>query len=473
MDNENEILEKEDSAETVIIENEDSVETASLEAEMESIEDFDEESFVADLIYPSENKKSGTVKIVLLTVLSTIVALALLAGMTYLVLKGAGILVDKEDVSEPAATVATGITPDHSYTVDDATIVTMGNNVVAKSGNMQMTNSLLQLYYESTIISYLNQFGMYQYMMGVDFSQPLDAQIYDEATGQTWQDLVLDSSMQSWHAYAAVKQYADAQGFTPDEEGMAYLNGIDDKIQEMVTAYGCTSAEQMVTEEIAAGATVEDLRTYMEMDFYYAVYIEHLQELYAMTDEEAVQYYNENTEILNQNKISKENGDVVDIRHVLIQLDNSETDEMNQVIYSEEQWEACRVKAQELYDSWLAGEANEETFAQLAKDNSKDGNAAEGGIYTDVPKGAMVETFDAWIFDESRVAGDSGLVKTPYGYHIMFFVKNEPQWVVVARVQVVAEQTSQMIDDATVRWPIEVEYDAIVLGQAEIGYRIQ
>ena len=489
MDNENEILEKEDSAETVILENEDSVETvildeeqeltdalaqdsidtvllenddsvetASLEAEMESIEDFDEESFAADLIYPSENKKSGTVKIILLTVLSTIVALALLAGMTYLVLKGAGILVDKKDVPEK---VASETTPEHSYTFGDATVVTMGNNVVAKSGNMQMTNSLLQLYYESTIISYQNQFGMYQYMMGVDFSQPLDTQIYDEATGQTWQDLVLDSSMQSWHAYAAVKQYADAQGFTPDEEGVAYLNGIDAKIQEMVTAYGYTSAEQMVKEQIAPGATVEDLRTYMEMDFYYAVYIEHLQELYAMTDEEAIQYYTENQEVLNQNNISKENGDVVDVRHVLIQLDNSETDEMNQVIYSEEQWEACRVKAQELYDSWLAGEANEETFAQLAKDNSKDGNAAEGGIYTDVPKGAMVETFDAWIFDESRVAGDSGLVKTPYGYHIMFFVNRKAKWIDDTRNYAISEKINKIIEDAMAAYPLETYMDQV------------
>ena len=81
----------------------------------------------------------------------------------------------------------------------------------------------------------------------------------------------------------------------------------------------------------------------------------------------------------------------------------------------------------------------------------------------------MVPEFNDWIFDPARVYGDTDLVKTSYGYHIMFFVKSEPEWVIVARIQVVAEQTTQMIDEAIVRWPLEVEYDAIVLGQAEIA----
>ena len=34
----------------------------------------------------------------------------------------------------------------------------------------------------------------------------------------------------------------------------------------------------------------------------------------------------------------------------------------------------------------------------------------------------MVPTFNDWVFDESRKPGDTGIVKTDYGYHIMYFV---------------------------------------------------
>ena len=34
----------------------------------------------------------------------------------------------------------------------------------------------------------------------------------------------------------------------------------------------------------------------------------------------------------------------------------------------------------------------------------------------------MVAEFNDWIFDAARAEGDSGIVKTDYGYHIMYFV---------------------------------------------------
>ena len=33
----------------------------------------------------------------------------------------------------------------------------------------------------------------------------------------------------------------------------------------------------------------------------------------------------------------------------------------------------------------------------------------------------MVNSFDAWCFDSSRKAGDTDIVKTKFGYHILYF----------------------------------------------------
>ena len=111
------------------------------------------------------------------------------------------------------------------------------------------------------------------------------------------------------------------------------------------------------------------------------------------------------------------NYDYIDVRHILI---TPEEDEEGNV--SDEAWTAAEEKANEIYEGFLAGEQTEEAFGELAKEHSADGNAAQGGIYEDVKKGQMVETFNNWCFDEARQPGDSGIVKTRFGYHIMYFV---------------------------------------------------
>lgn len=84
-----------------------------------------------------------------------------------------------------------------------------------------------------------------------------------------------------------------------------------------------------------------------------------------------------------------------------------------------------KAEAEALYNEWVAGGASEEAFIEMAKEHSEDGNAADGGLYTGVYVGQMVEAFQEWCFDESRQPGDHGIVETEYGYHIMYFVERE------------------------------------------------
>lgn len=79
-------------------------------------------------------------------------------------------------------------------------------------------------------------------------------------------------------------------------------------------------------------------------------------------------------------------------------------------------------KAQDVLISYLEGERTEESFAELAKQYSADGNAADGGIYSDVAEDYMVAEFEAWCLAEGRKPGDVGIVETTYGYHVMYAV---------------------------------------------------
>lgn len=106
-------------------------------------------------------------------------------------------------------------------------------------------------------------------------------------------------------------------------------------------------------------------------------------------------------------------------------------------------------KAQELLAQYNEGERTEDAFAALAKENSTDTSSAEdGGLYTSVFKGQMVKPFEEWCFDASRQSGDTGIVETDYGYHVMYFVETDPfaYWEAIA-VSKLASEWSALVTE--------------------------
>jgi hypothetical protein len=120
----------------------------------------------------------------------------------------------------------------------------------------------------------------------------------------------------------------------------------------------------------------------------------------------------------------------VNVRHILIQPEDVEdvTDEDGNVdedataAAEEAADEAAAEQAQALLDEFLAGDQTEDSFAELAEANSTDtGSNTNGGLYENVYQGQMLTAFNDWCFDPDRQVGDTGIVETSYGYHIMYF----------------------------------------------------
>lgn len=111
----------------------------------------------------------------------------------------------------------------------------------------------------------------------------------------------------------------------------------------------------------------------------------------------------------------------VDVRHCLVKFDAA--DESN---VTDEEKKAAHTEAKALYDAWLAGDKTEESFEKMVTENTEDeGSAATGGLYEGIRiSDSYVEAFEEWSFDAARKAGDSGIIETEYGYHIMYFVSD-------------------------------------------------
>lgn len=116
---------------------------------------------------------------------------------------------------------------------------------------------------------------------------------------------------------------------------------------------------------------------------------------------------------------------MVNVRHCLAAFEGGTTDDNGVTTYSDEEKAAALEKAENVLASYMNGELTEEAFAELAKTNSADtGSAANGGLIEDIAaaEGLYVQPFTDWSVDPARKPGDTGIIETTYGYHVMYFV---------------------------------------------------
>ncbi len=138
------------------------------------------------------------------------------------------------------------------------------------------------------------------------------------------------------------------------------------------------------------------------------------------------------------------------VRHILVQPEGEgeETDENGNASFSKKQIEEAKPKAEEILNEFNSGDKTEYSFALLAEQYSTDtgstsagSNGAFGGIYEGVSLGQMVPSFEKWSVDENRKYGDTDIVESDYGYHIMFFVNNCPSY----EAQIISELKAEII----------------------------
>ena len=163
----------------------------------------------------------------------------------------------------------------------------------------------------------------------------------------------------------------------------------------------------------------------------------------------------------------------VDVRHILISADTASTDTAEteetetaaagvtataetesaeaQEQAKEDAKAAAKIKAEQILDDWKNGDATEDSFAELAKTYSDDsGSNTNGGLYEAVKEGQMVTNFNDWIFDASRKPGDTGIVESDYGYHIIYFVgDNKEEWYVNIKDTITSNKLNDYMADLT------------------------
>lgn len=489
-------------------------------------------------------------KIAALT-LTCVVMLALLAGLVCYGVTGSflpWLAEENEGVnSEPQETEAT---------YDEEFYAAM-DEVVATMGDYELTNRQLQLYYWMVA---------YTYATDADFTVSMEEQIYDEETGETYHEYILQTALDAWQELVLMADQAAQNEYVMHDDYVSYLDSMEDELLYYAYYYyGLESADEMVQMQFGPGCDFDAYYDYAYNYYYGGLYWSEMISGIDVTEDEINTYFDENEESLANDytlSITKDFGDLMDVRNILVTVSEDTEDGWAECLataqdifdqweaegkteeafialvelYSEdsnsnayeglysdvyktsmtevdvrhilimpeedtdEGWAAAKTEAEDILDQWLAGDMTDDSFAALANENSDDSDGTDGGLYTDIYVGQMVEEFEAWCFDESRQVGDYGIVQTTYGYHVMYFVHSdaevdqwvsdetrvtgdaaivktddgyqilyfvsgEPAWYRYSRYGAQALKAEDVLDALVEANPYTVDMDAIVIGQ--------
>lgn len=338
-------------------------------------------------------------------------------------------------------------------------------NVVAVVNGKELTNSELQIYYRMQVMDFVNYYGSYLSYMGLDYTKPLSQQECTEQEGVTWEQFFLQQALEMWYRYQVLVNLAEENGFELDAEILADIESVAASLEEQAPKEGYENADAMVKELLGPSCTVESYIAYVKVSAIASEYYASVYETMTPNADEIAAYFSENEANFSQSGITKDSGLVSSVRHILVCPEGGEKDESGVTTYSEDAWQTCLTEAENILDEWKSGEATQESFSLLANKYTEDtGSSTTGGLYENVgPNSNFVETFRAWAVDMNRQPGDTGIVKSEYGYHIMYFVSGEPYWSSTAKSYLLSERMTQFIEDAKSDLPMTVNYGKIVL----------
>ena len=430
------------------------------------------------------------------------------------------------------------------------------NTVAANIAGTELSNAQFNYYYVDAVYEFVNNYGSYVTMFGLDPTKPLDEQIINEETGATWADDFVTSALANAQSTYALVNEAKANGFALTEEQQASIDNAISQMEISAMLQGYASGEDYIKAYYGHGATLDSFREYSEMNtiaqYYYNQYATNLSydeaALRAGEEDKEAEFsnYSYNYYYLNVSKFleggtTAEDGTVTysdeeraaaakaaeaaakalaeaeitsieefdaaiaaleinadaesapvstaidnysyanvtaaarewitdakrtegelgyvenastttaedgtetktvngyyviyflgsndnnfplaNVRHILVTEGGTYDATTGQTTYTEEELAAAKEKAEKILEMYNAGNPGEEAFKALALEHNTDpGSKENGGLYEDVYPGQMVTEFNDWCFAEGRKTGDTGIVGSNYGAHVMFYV---------------------------------------------------
>ena len=292
------------------------------------------------------------------------------------------------------------------------------NSIAAVVGDKELSAVELSYYYHDVIqqnySEWYNQYGssttLYlQLLMGLDITAPLDKQVYDSKTGQTWASYFVDLALNSAKRTYVLGKLAKEANFALPEDAKKSVDSQIATLQFWAAYSGYSNVDKYLGLSYCFGATVDSYRAYLEEAALADAYLEHYTDSLSYTDEQIRKF--EAEKLLDYNSYSY----ATCYLSYTYFLGEGTKDDKGNVTYTEEEREAARAKAKEVAESLLGNKTFEELeMAVKALEINKDKTNATATNNKNILGAKLPALLKDWITNADRKDSDSNVIVNEY-----------------------------------------------------------
>lgn len=258
------------------------------------------------------------------------------------------------------------------------------NETYARVNGENISRVEFEYNYNVALNSYINDYGSYLSLLGLDLSGDLSGQMYSDEL--TFEDYFNQTAMSNIVNNKALVAEAQAAGFVYDTS-KDYAD-FEERLRAAASEAGYT-VKDFVHENYGNYATLSRISDYVKEAIYASAYYDSIMDSKMPTDEDAENYYNDH----------KNDLDSVDFRYLTVEAELSEAPTEEEITAA---MDAAKEKAEEA----------EKTVAE------------EGELNENLTADYVPYLLEEWLFDSARKAGDTTVIENTSGncYYVAEFV---------------------------------------------------
>lgn len=282
------------------------------------------------------------------------------------------------------------------------------NLTAATVGTHKLTPAMVNYYYQYS----LQQMSSYASYFGLDSTDSLADVVYDEETGKTWGDVLLEEALADAAQVYAVYDEAVANGAELSETDQATITSNLTMLETYASLYGASNADAYLAGTYGAGCTTKSFREYMTVNLLSENYSQQIYDGLTYSAEELAAEYEANATDYNTYTYRQ-----------FIVSDSLVTGDSETELSDEELSEQKQAIATVIAD---AGLYNEQGFIDAvyenASEDSKETYADESATLRSYLGSSISDDVLAWLADDARQEGDTAALEISGSWYAIYYI---------------------------------------------------
>lgn len=289
-----------------------------------------------------------------------------------------------------------------------------------KVGSTGYSAAQMDFYYRTQYLNFMNQYGSYASMFGLDSSKSLkDQECTMSEDGGSWYDYFMQQAVDYVKQVTAYTKYAKENDIELDEDSLKLIDDQMTSFETEANSQGFSSVDKYLESVYGKGCNSKIIRQEMEKVSLASKVIEEVQDSFEYSDEELTKYYNEHKDdydnysyayyLVNAEQeptASAEDGSSVE--EEAAEAETAVTDETMAVAKKHADAIAAAVTGTGNLTAAVQAEMGDTTLEAVTQ------NAVQGSN--------LPADYADWMKDASRAAGDKTVVESEgTGYYVVVY----------------------------------------------------